>query len=178
VTQSAKLLRSILNRERIGLLVVTLVFFGFAVAIDLPEWRWFLRRMNMQGPPGAFVWVLRILALGLALGGVWALRRALRSFPIEKNPVWQLVVLHPAEIVWVHSGLETEYRAYGVTVNRQRNVFFLTVDPARNQRIETFVHQASALEEFLRDELPKATFGFSQARMIEYRAVPRSLYKK
>ncbi len=136
-------LRRVLVRERVGYLVAGPLLIAVAVALDLAEFAWFQRKINLKPPPGAVIWGLRLCALAVALTGVWLLRRGVRS--VEAHPLWRLVAEHPGDVVRVHKVGTTEYQTAGVTLNRQTLVVVTARDPAHSAKVETFAAWADEL---------------------------------
>ncbi len=164
---------ALLRAQRVGRIVGAVACVLVAVLFELPEVQAFDEWMNMVGPEGGIVWILRIPSLGFVIAGVWLLVSALRNRP-EDAPIFRLLVDEPASIVWVHTNLVVEQRAYGATVARTRYLFLMrTIGSGLS--IEVPEQRLGAVLNGLESYLPQATFGFTEERKKRYRESPELL---
>jgi len=173
VPRSLERIAAIVRQQRFGRFVGAVSFVAFAVLFELPESRDFDQWMNMVGPDGAAVWILRVPALGFLLAGTWLLVTALRSRP-EDAPILRLLLDAPDSIVWVHANFAIERHAYGATIARSRIVFLMTTSGA-GLSIEVPAREMDGVLDGLESYLPHATFGFTAERKKRYAENPELL---
>src|SRR5262245_29904551 len=98
--QKLRPLYSVLRAESIGAIVGGVLLLAFAVAVELPESKEFCEAINMEEPGGA-IWVMRGLALFLALPALYFLRKGLTHWNVARHPLWRLLTERPNDLVWV-----------------------------------------------------------------------------
>lgn len=163
----------VLQGKRIGRFVGGALCIAAAALFELPESRAFCEWANMDGPEGGVVWLLRVPALGFVLAGAWLVALGVRKRPGDE-PILRLLLDDPGSIVWVHTNLVVEQRAYGATVGRSRFLFLMTTRGS-GLSLEMPDARVAKVLDGLESYLPHATFGWTEERLKRYREGPESL---
>jgi len=167
-------LRAFIEFQRTVGFVTAAFLFVTALAFDAPELAWFRAWVNMQSPPAGIEWVLRVMALLTAIGGVFIFRSAWKVRDPEDHPLLGLLLRRPESVVWVAALGGVEHRVNGVAVSRSRHLIVYT-DARTTESMDVPDGRIDAILDELEAYLPHATFGFSPDRLAHWREDPASL---
>lgn len=168
-------LRRALVMKRVGYAIGAAIMLLAGLAVWLPFQVEAIRRwLNLAPPPPGAGWIITALAFGLFGAALVFGVLCVRTPPALRHPLWQLLTRFPEDVVWIHDDMVVETRVEGIRVGRTRYVFFLTVEPRRNQSIELKESIAREVMAAAPTLCPRAIIGgHSPARMARYLADPR-----
>jgi hypothetical protein len=120
--------------------------------------------------------ILSVFGLGALVGGLYFSYQVLKIRRVEDTPFWRLLHNNPKMIVWVYS-VVTQRMPFGLQFF-QNGILYLKLRNGDEVSLSLPAHTLKDVSSFLNEQLPHATFGYTEDRAQWFRAAPELLLRE